>query len=128
MKHLKRYNESKDDMVYLNQIFADLVEDYDAKYIELPPQYNTHSYYEISIPEISIKNSPRENGVDRNIEEYLDSYIEKTEKVAKLCNEIKSCINRIKDAYPNVRIDYSIIVNSDTSRRHIRLEIINFDK
>jgi len=128
MRYLKKYNESKDDIVYLHQIFADLIEDYGAKHVKIPPQYNTHSYYEISIPEISIKNSPRENGVSRNLDEYLDSYIEKTEKVVKLCNEIKSCINRIRDSFPNVKIEYSVIVNSDTNRRDIRLEIYDFDK
>jgi hypothetical protein len=129
MKHLKRYNESKEDMEYLHQIFADIIEDYGARYVEIPAGHDFHSYYEIVIPEPIMKNSPRESGVDKNIDEYLDSYIEKSEKMIELCKEIKTCINRIRDEFTDVNIEYSVTVNnSDLDRRTIRIEVYNFDE
>lgn len=127
MKHLKKYNESKDDMEHLHQIFADLIEDYGARYVEIPDGHDFNSYYEIMIPEPNMKNSPRERGSTKNLDGYLDSYIEKTGKMISLCNEIKSCTNRIKDSFPNAKIEYSVIWNSDADRKTIRLEIYDFD-
>lgn len=128
MKHLKRYNESKEDMEYLHQIFADLIEDHGARYVEIPAGHDFHSYYEIVIPEPNIKNSPRENGVDKNLDGYLDSYIKKSERMINLCNEIKSCINRIKDSFPKANIEYTVTWNSDIDKRTIRIEVYNFDE
>jgi len=128
MKHLKKYNESKEDMEYLHQIFADLIEDYDARYVEIPEEYDYHSYYEILIPEPNMKNAPRQDGVDKSLEEYLDSYIEKSQNMVKLCNEVKSCIGRIKDAFPNARVEYNIIASDALpylSSRTIRIEVYN---
>lgn len=128
MKHLKSYNESKDDIIYLHQIFADLIEDYGAKYVEIPDGHDFNSYYEINIPEPNMKNAPRLDGVKRDIDGYLDTYIEKSERMISLCKEIKSCIARIKDSFPNANVEYSVVVNSDTGSRRVRIEVYNFDK
>ena len=68
------------------------------------------------------------DGVDKSLEEYLDSYIEKSQNMVKLCNEVKSCIGRIKDAFPNARVEYNIIASDALpylSSRTIRIEVYN---
>ena len=127
MKHLKRYNESKENIEHLHHIFADLIEDWGAEHVEIPETHDTHSYYEIVIKEPNMKNTPRQDGVDKNLEEYLNSHIEKSEKMIQFCNEIKSCLDRIKDAFPKCKAIYSVIVNQDESSRSIRIEIYNLN-
>ena len=126
MKHLKRYNESKEDIRTLSEIFLELTEDWSAKEVKAPSQYDYHSYYEIMIPVPSMVNNPRELGVDKSLVEYLDSYIEKSTRLQDLCQEIKVCLRRVESEFPQAKIEYSVIAN-DTNR-FIKIGIFRFEK
>jgi hypothetical protein len=71
-------------------------------------------------------NTPRELGVDKDLVEFLDSYIQKSSRLQEFCKEIKVSIKRVEMEFPQVKIGYSFFVNDD--RRWIKLEIYNFTK
>lgn len=135
MKHIRKYNESKDDIHLLDDIFIDLIEDWEAKRVKAPPQYDFNTYYEISIPVPSMVNNPRELGVDKSLVEYLDSYIDKSSKLVDLCNDIKVCLKRVESFFPGSKIEYSVVVIDASSspivsdvRKFIKIEVYNFTK
>ena len=125
MRHLKKYNESNEGFLSIHYIFLNLIEDWNAKEVKLPPQYS-HPYYEIMVPLPSMVNTPRELGVDKDLVEFLDSYIQKSSRLQEFCNEIKVSIKRVEMEFPQVKIGYSVFANDD--RRWIKLEIYNFTK
>jgi 6-phosphogluconate dehydrogenase len=57
----------------------------------------------------------------------IDKYIESIDKIKELYLDIKSCINKIKDDYPNIEINFRVIETgennawSDTIERNIHL-------
>jgi hypothetical protein len=126
MKYLRKWNESKDDIHLLDDIFIDLIENWDAKEVKLSSQYDSHPYYEIMIPMPSMVNNPRELGVDRSLVEYLDSYIDKSSKLVDLCNDIKVCLKRVESFFPGSKIEYMVIVQE--TKKFIKIEIYNFTK
>lgn len=121
MKNLKTYKVFESQIHLLDDIFIDLIENWGAKEVKLPSQYDSHSYYEIMIPVPSMVNTPRELGVDRSLVEFLNSYIEKSSRLQEFCNEIMVCLKRVESFFPDVKIAYSVVVNDST--RSIKIEI-----
>lgn len=108
MKYLKKYKilESKNgnkpiDPEYFNLVFADFIDE--GATVEFDegddPSFPKEwvPYYDIFIEEPII-----EDGGD------IDKYIKSIDILKEKCLDIKSCINKIKDEFPNIDIDFDI--------------------
>ena len=86
------------DPEYFNMVFADFIDvgsetDFYGK--DENDMYN--SYWEIFIKEPEVRGS-------RDI----DNHIKTIEKLNELYLDVKSCINKLKDEYPHINVDFSI--------------------
>lgn len=92
MNHIRKFNENnkKMDFNYINMIFIDFI-DKGAK-----SEINDNEYY-IYIDEPMISPSY-----------YIDSHLEKIEKLHNFYLEINSCINKVKEEYPDIDINFHI--------------------
>jgi len=95
MKNLRKFNESKDglDIEYLNLIFSDFIDD-DGAQVD-----SSHSKKVWAIFIREPKLYKEYNSIEENIkaiEEFKEYFL-----------DIKTCIDRVKDEYPNVFITYS---------------------
>ena len=110
MKHLRKYNESKetpqDIADYIKLVFADYIddgsefeydEDSDFFTTEDGTGYNVCSI-DIDLPKLNYK----KNGEELWAEDDIDSFIENSKLVTEKFEEIKSNINKVKDSYPNI--------------------------
>lgn len=94
MKHLKKYNESKKlpDEEFFKGIFADFLDD------ERNDLINEGSYYTMVIYYV---NDDLEKIKNSNI----DDYIKKYKYTVEIFEEIKVCIGRVKDEFPDIKVE-----------------------
>jgi hypothetical protein len=105
------------DPEYFNLVFADFIDEgAEADWNEKEDVYEP--YWEIFIEE-----KPKIRG-SRDI----DKHIEDISKLSELYLDIKSCINKVKDEYTHINVDFSIeesgenTIWSNTIERKIHLE------
>ena len=93
MKHLRKYNESNIEYIdyeYMNVIFANFI-DKGAQ-----SDYNAVKATEYMIEMDS--ETPCNNNID--------GYLEYNKKVQEELLEIKSCIDKVKDEYPTIKVHF----------------------
>ena len=95
---IKKFNESNSnelDIQYLKFIFSELLDEGAEGFNRDGDTDEIEDYYEIFIEEPSIVASNDFDSYERNIKKLYD-----------FSNEIKSCIERVKDAYPDIKIEF----------------------
>ena len=112
---IRKFNESNSDIIdtkYLNFIFEEFIEQ------EAIVDYDTESgdmYWEIFIlePEIS---------------EHINKYFDNIESLTVFSKNLKSCIDKVKDEYPSIDLQFEFEILESrsrllgtTSRREIHL-------
>lgn len=81
---------------YFNLVFADFIDD-GAEVESNTTEDHIGDYWEIIIKEPVLRGS-------RDI----DNHIKTIEKLNELYLDVKSCINKVKDEFPNINVDFSI--------------------
>lgn len=95
---IKKFNESKSkelDISYFKFIFSEFLDEGAEGFNRDGDTDEIEDYYEIFIKEPSIVSSND-----------FDSYEENIKKLYDFSNEIKSCIERVRDEYPDIKIDF----------------------
>ena len=104
---IRKFNESNSDTIdtkYLNFIFEEFIEQ------EAIVDYDTESgdmYWEIFIlePEIS---------------EHINKYFDNIESLTVFSKNLKSCIDKVKDEYPSIDLQFEFEI-LESGRREIHL-------
>jgi len=104
---IRKFNESNSDIIdtkYLNFIFEEFIEQ------EAIVDYDTESgdmYWEIFIlePEIS---------------EHINKYFDNIESLTVFSKNLKSCIDKVKDEYPSIDLQFEFEI-LESGRREIHL-------
>lgn len=122
MKYLKKYKilESKNgnkpiDPEYFNLVFADFIDE--GATVEFDegddPSFPKEwvPYYDIFIEEPIIKD------VD------IDKYIKSIDILNNFLLDIKSCINKIKDEFPNIDIDFDIESSGEIGLNNMKRDV-----
>jgi hypothetical protein len=105
---IRKFNESKSDVIdpkYLNFIFDDFIDngavvDYDIETGDM--------YWEIFIKEPMIYGLKIKEGSIVGIKGSIDKYIESSESILNFSKTIKSCIQRVEDEFPNIKVELEI--------------------
>jgi len=98
MKHLKKYNESIDKSIsdYINECFLEFFDD--SKYeTEVDGGYEDRHCLMINLPILSNTEFLRQSYS-------IDDFIKWSNEINDFYLDIKTCINRIKDKYPNMDV------------------------
>ena len=115
MKHLKKYNESVDKSLYNSEVsdyiklvFADFIDDGSefefeegSSSVSLAPF--AECYINIDIPTLHKPNPKMDGYSTGGAYGEVSEFIENAEKVLDIYKDIETCINRIKDKYPDIR-------------------------
>ena len=107
MRHLKRYNESisEVDPDYIKLVFVDFIDEgsefvfVHADENDFEEGVNTCSII-ITLPILEHKG---ERGHDLWNEGDIDLFLNNTKEIVERYEDIKSCINKVLDTYPNIR-------------------------
>lgn len=93
LKEIKKLDEK-----YLDQIFADFIDrgsKSDVEYInQTSESEGIICEYEIEIPTINKDNNS------------IESFIKYTEELSELALDVKSCIDKVMDEYPYVKVEF----------------------
>ena len=95
---IKKFNESNSnglDIQYLKFIFSEFLDEGAEGFNRDGDTDEIEDYYEIFIKEPSIVASND-----------FDSYEKNIKKLYDFSNGIKSCIERVKDTYPDIKIEF----------------------
>ena len=100
MKHLKKYNESKNsDIVdYIRIVFADFIDD--GSEIEFD---NKECSIDISLPPLQIPNKKLNGYTIGSVSGDIDFFKTHTKELINIYESIESAINRVKDEYPEIK-------------------------
>jgi len=104
---IRKFNESNSDIIdtkYLNFIFEEFIEQ------EAIVDYDTESgdmYWEIFIlePEIS---------------EHINKYFDNIESLTVFSKNLKSCIDKVKDEYPSIDLEFEFEI-LESGKRELHL-------
>lgn len=80
------------DKEYMNSIFIDFIDDNVAEILEQDSEYE----YEIRIDDILHISYTRD----------IEKFVESTENLNKFALELKSCVDRVKDEYPDIEVSF----------------------
>lgn len=117
MRYIKKYNENagdepKIDIQYMNNIFAEFIDNgANSSFID-----GVYIISNIIEPKLRLNFN-------------LDDRIQSINQLSEFYSEIKTCINRIKDEYPNISCAFSAYENGesnawvDTIKTEIKLSI-----
>ncbi len=107
MKHLKRYNESigKIDPNYIKLVFIDFIDEgSEFKFISADENDFEEGVNEVSIIiTLPILEHKSEGGHDLWSEGDIDIFLNNAKEVVERYEDIKSCINKVLDKYPNIK-------------------------
>lgn len=127
MKHLRKFNENKEevlDIEYINHCFAEILDDDDAE-AEIDISDYDHRTAEV------IKGDGKscsfiycEPIINNNIED-LDKYSNILWKLNQLSIKLKSGIDRLKDEYPNYKIEFHCEINSSDNKSIQRVVVLD---
>ena len=93
------------DPEYFNMVFADFIDQgAEIDFYGKDEDDMENCYWKISIKEPEVKGS-------RNI----DNHIKTIEKLNELYLDVKSCINKVKDEYPHIDVDFSILETGENT-------------
>lgn len=95
---IKKFNESKSDELdisYFKFIFSEFLDEGAEGFNRDGDTDEIEDYYEIFIKEPSIDATNDFGSYEKNIKKLYD-----------FSNEIKSCIERVRDAYPDIKIEF----------------------
>jgi hypothetical protein len=95
---IRKFNESNSnglDIQYLKFIFSEFLDEGAEGFNRDGDKDEIEDYYEIFIKEPNIITSKD-----------FDSYEKNIKKLYDFSNDIKSCIERVKDAYPDIKINF----------------------
>ena len=113
MKHLRKYNESKEEFntKYLDECFVEFIDS--GSETETDDDYGDgRKYYEISmnLPGVQYKNGQW----ILNKEDTLLGNLKYAEELLEFYKEIENCIEKVKIKYPNIEIKFNIEKESNT--------------
>ena len=118
MIYLEKFNNDKIDSNYLNLVFAEFIDDGADVFF-------TDNIWEIYITE------PKISCYITSVSD-IDEYLDLINNLNETYLDIKSCINKIKDEMPNIKIDLKIEEAGerndwvDTIVRNVHLKFILF--
>lgn len=95
---IKKFNESKSDELdisYFKFIFSEFLDEGAEGFSRDGDTDEIEDYYEIFIKEPSIDATNDFSSYEKNIKKLYD-----------FSNEIKSCIERVRDTYPDIKIEF----------------------
>ena len=95
---IKKFNESKSDELdisYFKFIFSEFLDEGAEGFNRDGDTDEIEDYYEIFIKEPSIDATNDFESYEKNIKKLYD-----------FSNEIKSCIERVRDTYPDIKIEF----------------------
>lgn len=95
---IKKFNESKSDELdisYFKFIFSEFLDEGAEGFNRDGDTDEIEDYYEIFIKEPSIDATNDFESYEKNIKKLYD-----------FSNEIKSCIERVRDSYPDIKIEF----------------------
>ena len=95
---IKKFNESKSDELdisYFKFIFSEFLDEGAEGFNRDGDTDEIEDYYEIFIKEPSIDATNDFGSYEKNIKKLYD-----------FSNEIKSCIERVRDTYPDIKIEF----------------------
>jgi len=113
---IKKFNESNSqglDIQYLKFIFSEFLDEGAEGFNRDGDVDEIEDYYEIFIKEPILKKTSM-----------FDYYEENIKEVYNFSNNLKSCINRVKEEYPDIKIEFDfedITVDSKGIERDIHL-------
>jgi hypothetical protein len=93
------------DPEYFNMVFVDFIDaGSETDFYGKDEDDMDNSYWEIFIkePEVGAYSAPLRGSRD------IDNHIKTIEKLNELYLDVKSCINKVKDEYPHINVDFSI--------------------
>ncbi len=100
MKHIRKYNESIIiNKNYFNLVFADFIDDGSDVDFGNHTEPGSTEYWEINIDEPIL---------DTFYNRDIDYHLESINAIRELNLDIKSCIDKVKDEYPNLKVFFSI--------------------
>ena len=111
---IKKFNESNSNAIdpkYLNFIFDDFIDsgaevDHDVETGDM--------YWEIFIKEPMIYANSVKDGSIRGLRGDIEEYVKNAESFLNFSKNIKSCINRMEDEYPNIKTKFEFETQIDT--------------
>jgi len=95
---IKKFNESNSnelDIQYFKFIFSEFLDEGAEGFNRDGDTDEIEDYYEIFIKEPVLKNTSM-----------FDYYEENIKEVYNFSNNLKSCINRVKEEYPDIKIEF----------------------
>jgi hypothetical protein len=108
MKHLKKYNENKQEdfnIEYFNDCFIEFIDS--GSWSEIGDDYGDgRTYYEIII---NLPGVHHKDGIwSFKKENTLSGNLKYAEELVEFYKEIENCIEKVKIKYPNIEIDFNI--------------------
>lgn len=136
MKHLKKFNESKDlpiiDKGYMHECFINIIDNYDTDIEEYSDNsLDNNEFFDpniwcitINLPHVSYKNNTWvEIDFDKDL---IENTIKKSTAMCELFQEIKVSIEKAKIKYHNIKVLYSVeqelLNNNELEDAYITIE------
>lgn len=118
MKHLREYNESKEDIdpvdnEYIKNCF---IEFFDTPNNEITNNFRNFCYINLKEPKIN-----RAYNIDGTF--VIEEYIESLQKHTEFYLDVDNCINKVKLEYPNYKCNLSL--STDMGGTTLKLRFYN---